>query len=305
MQSMLASHSQVAYLPETAFIRRYVAGDALPTSTQGDDDTIAAALAADTQFQRTGLDAAVVVARARKDADVTGVGLYKAMLGEFADARAQPHVGDKDPRLIEYIDVVFALYPDAQIVQMIRDPRDTMLSRQKADWAKGAGRLKHVFVMRVQNHLAKRHTAKRAAKNFHRVKYEHLLGEPEAVIKDLCEALGLSYEAEMLAFSAQAEQLVSKEEYAWKKETTGPLLTENKNKWMKEMDDWDVALVEAACGDTISEFDYDHSNAFSRLSLVQKCMIWGLRPIIAILDYAYVLYRERSVRRVVKSILER
>ena len=119
---------------------------------------------------------------------------------------------DQTPRNVFYIDELLKAYPQARIINMIRDPRDVLLS-QKRKWKRrflGGSDLPFIESLRdwVNYHpiTISRiwYTAVSAADHFmdhdsvYTVYFEQLLDSPEKTVADLCMFLNLEYTPSML-----------------------------------------------------------------------------------------------------------
>ena len=119
---------------------------------------------------------------------------------------------DQTPRNVFYIADILELYPKARIINMIRDPRDVLLS-QKRKWKRrflGGSDMPMKETLRdwvnyhpiTISHIWR--TAVSAADQFVQhervvsVYFEELLGYPEATIRHLCDFVGITYTDEML-----------------------------------------------------------------------------------------------------------
>jgi hypothetical protein len=119
---------------------------------------------------------------------------------------------DQTPRNLYYIEELLALYPEAQFVVMVRDPRDVLLS-QKNRWkrrrlgAKGtpwwnalrtwAGYHPETISLLWRSGVA----AGDRFKDDPRVcvlRFEDLLSNPEPQLKRVCESVGIGYDPAML-----------------------------------------------------------------------------------------------------------
>lgn len=287
VHSMLGSHSQLAFPPETAFARRFVLENGLDGACR--TGRVASFLDDDSRVQRTGLHGASIVAKAGDD--VNPAGLYRAFLQAYQDDAGKPGVGDKDPRAVEWIAGLVAVLPGVRIVHVIRDPRDVLLSKKKADWSATRGLLWHVFAARVQLRLGRIAGGRLAHNQYHELIYERLLDDPAGELQRLCGELGLEYEANMLEFSGSAERLVSPDEMQWKKETLGPLLTGNQGKWKCQLSDWEVALVEQLCDEHFRVGGYEKSRAIRRLPLVRQTIVYGIAALMGAATPVYCGYR--------------
>jgi hypothetical protein len=259
---MLAAHPRVAIPPETAFLRRYVLRGSLERiGRRHGKRALVEHLEADDRFLRLGMSAQRVVRAAAEKGVLDGPTIYRAMLDEYALKHGKNIVGDKDPRLIEHLEPLSRIFPNARIVHVFRDPRDVLLSKKRAAWSRNRPVLRHVFANRVQFKLGRRTGPRFFGDRYVELQYERLLGDPRSVLSDLCGRLGLSFEPAMLDFGDAARELVSPEEVAWKSETLGPLLTDNSGKWREGLDPGELCLSERACAQAMRAGDYGRSTA--------------------------------------------
>ena len=91
----------------------------------------------------------------------------------------------------------------------------------------------------------------------------------------------------MLNFGGTAAQLVSNEEFSWKKETFGPLLNNNKNKWRNALPDSEVALTEICCKEAFQVGGYITEGLFESLSFKDK--VWVILGMTAIFSVDLIL----------------
>ena len=105
------------------------------------------------------------------------------------------------------------------------------------------------------------------------VKYEKLITDPEYEIRRICNFLNVPYCIEILDYQKSAKEITSNDEIQWKKETFRKLQKENYNKWKKDLSIWEIALVETVCSKNLIEGDYEISNAFDDLSIVQRIAV--------------------------------
>ena len=119
---------------------------------------------------------------------------------------------DQTPRNVFYIDEILKFYPQAKIVNMIRDPRDVLLS-QKRKWKRrflGGTDLpiKESFRDWINYHpiTISRiwHTAVSAADRFSNndnvllVYFEQLLANPETTVEKICKFVDIAYSTDLL-----------------------------------------------------------------------------------------------------------
>ena len=137
----------------------------------------------------------------------TQAALFEAFLYHVAAENGGTIPCDQTPRNVFYIADILQLYPKARIINMIRDPRDVLLS-QKKKWKRrflGGSDLpiKETFRDWVNYHPITIsyiwRTAVTAAEQFLQhervtsIYFEELLAHPKATIEHLCDFVGITY----------------------------------------------------------------------------------------------------------------
>ena len=263
LQSMLDSHSEIAFLPETQFFRKYVIGK--------EDSNWRDSVLNDQKLQKTTIDISELLkAQNARSA-------YSELLESYLNSQGKMIVGDKDPRLLDYTDVLKEEFSKAKVVHIIRDPRDVVLSRTKAEWSKKWPIWLHAATYASQMKLGKKNASFHFGVNYTEVYYEDLIEDPEYSLKLICDHLGVKFEKSMLVFQQSAKKLVRNEEMQWKKETLGQLLVSNTAKWKKELTVYQIRLIELVCKEVFELGKYERSAL--KLTLLQalkvQIMVFG------------------------------
>lgn len=302
LQSMFAAHPEVACLPETGFIRRRVFPGHLQSIYQHHgEQAVKEDLAIDDYFIRTGLDASSVVTRAVARKGQLDAAVYKEMLISYSYMGIF-WVGDKDPRAVEFFRLLDAVLPNAHVIHVFRDPRDVLASKKEAGWSRTGHVWKHIFANRVQFNLGQRNGPIVFGKNYHEIAYEELIATPDAVLSDLCRKIGLRFDVKMLSFGDAARRLVSKKEVGWKKETFGPLLTNNKGKWLSALTPREIRLCELCCSDVMVSGKYKRDKRKHRYCMRDQLWIFVGAIIIKLATYPYLVYRYYTEVRICRRL---
>ena len=293
LQSMLGSHSKVTFLPETAFIRRFIATHALQKAYErGGINLVFELLQEDYRVGQIGIDLKRIFApfwRSREK--FSEVAVYNRILAAcFRDTQSK-YVGDKDPRLIEYLPLLNRNWPNAHVIHLVRDPRDVLVKKKRAIWSSGRPSLQHVFANRVQLRLGKKTGKMLFGNRYQEVFYERLIADPKIVLNSICERLEISFEPNMLDFSRTAASLVNSFEMPWKLETLGPLLSENCEKWKEELSSFEIVMSEVACKETMKLGTYISSGRFKDLDLSRKYLVLVCKIVMMIAGGIYTKYR--------------
>ena len=299
VQSMLAAHPQVAVLPETGFLRRYVISQRLKKDyRRGGIPSVRERINADGRFENLGISTEEIVVALEKDRrEFTDLAFYRRVLTLYGLRHGKRIVVDKDPRLVEFLPFVHHCFPQAHILHVVRDPRDVLVSKQKAAWSKGRSWWNHTFANRVQFEMGSRQGPKYFGDRYQVVVYEELLARPEETLMRICKQLELDFTPMMLDYTAAAQQLVRRDEIDWKRETMGPLLRHNSGKWHDGLTTFQTAVVERLCGNTMRFGDYEWSDSYSRLPLRQRIMAAAAGAVVPGLAKLYVAYRGWTIVR--------
>ncbi|TWU37648.1 Sulfotransferase domain protein [Novipirellula aureliae] len=288
LQSMLAAHSQIGFLPETGFFRRFIA------SRKGEvvsGESFRSKLLDDKKLQRIeSLIEHVNAADSKNPALTFYESLFRAFPGKAC-------VGDKDPKCIEFLPAIGAIWPDAKILHIVRDPRDVLCSKKKAAWSKGRSLFFYLLAGRSQLLLAKKAEACLLESQLFQIHYEHLIDSPEDALKPICDWLGVRFELDMLEFASAAKKLVANDELEWKKETFGPLLKDNANKWMSELTAFEIYATELSIFSAMDSIPYEKSLKSSTLNLWKRSAAKLLALAVCFCAWLYALKREHTNRK--------
>ena len=255
LMSMLSAHPDMTMPPEFHFVNQYILtrpGATLPEMTER--------LTADARFARLGLTIKEAVQPfTDQNESFSTVKLYRAILSLYAVKQGVHIIGDKSPKNIECLPILRRVFPDAKIIHLIRDPRDVYLSRKQAAWSASRSDTLQFLAYRAQYELGQRLGPQLFGDNYLEIYYENLLSQPQTELERVCRLLDVPFDERMLNFSGAAKELVFADEIAWKKEALGPLLTQNMNKWRRELTPEKVRQIEAACSPTFNDGFYTPS----------------------------------------------
>ncbi|NKQ36527.1 MAG: sulfotransferase [Chloroflexi bacterium] len=290
LMSMLNAHPDVAFPPEFHFINRHLA-----QKPQAALDEAVARLQADARFARLEMDLAEVIRPFTHNRQpFTMPALYRQILLTYAQQQNVAIIGDKAPKYVEYLPVIRQIVPDAKIIHLIRDPRDVYLSRTKAAWSANRSDTTQFLAYRAQYALGRSQGPRLFGENYLEVQYENLLAQPEMTLHSICDLLQIPYFSQMLAFATSAQELVAQDELAWKKETFGPLLINNMNKWQRELTPAQTARVEAACRPAFTDGLYQAARPYPTFS---GRLTNGYMSLLSRLYRGRVIYKNRQICR--------
>jgi hypothetical protein len=109
----------------------------------------------------------------------------------------RPRWGDKSLHTEHHADEVFAAFPDARIVHMVRDPRDRYASVRKRN-GRDLSRVGAATARWLMSTRAGRRNAARYPGRYLVVRYEDLVRDPESTVRRVCEHIDVAYTPDVL-----------------------------------------------------------------------------------------------------------
>lgn len=130
--------------------------------------------------------------------------LFELLQQQHAEREGKPRWGDQTGLIERYADQVFAAYPDAKMIHMIRDPRDRYAGSLQL-WPDGKGRAGGAAARwSYSTRLAERNLKKYPQRYFI-LRFEDMVTEPEKILQAVCAFLGEGYDPGMLSMNGAPE----------------------------------------------------------------------------------------------------
>lgn len=199
---------------------------------------------------------------------------------------------EKAPGYVYYISEILTLYPGAKIINVVRDPRDVLLS-QKNKWKRRfLGRktpLRESLRVWIHYHPVSKSKLWDAAvksaykfldlKRVYSLRFEDVLENPEGEIKKLCEFIGIHYDRHMLEVPKVGSSLIvdRPEEKGIDKQRIG--------NWQKGgLNSGEVYLCQVIAGASMSKLGYRPLKLFPNpLLLIFYCITFPVKLCLAFL----------------------
>jgi hypothetical protein len=258
LQLMLHAHPRIAIPPETRFLleghrarRRF--GDLREIENRR---ALARWIVTNpsTKVADLGLDADAV-----QEEIVAGPPTLGSAMGIVFRAYARrfdkPRWGDKRPAYVDNIDVVLRLFPDAQIVTIIRDGRDCVASLKEMPWHK-AGIEESMSAWARAVDLARAAGRRLGPERYHELSYERLVQDPAPALRGLCDFLGEEFDPAMTQPAAVAEVAVPAGK-TWHKRTHEAVSDDRVGTWRQRLEPAEIALCEAVLGPRLRACGYE------------------------------------------------
>jgi hypothetical protein len=207
-----------------------------------------------------------------------------ALYEEYGKLNNKMLTGEKTPRYVRYLPILHSVFPWVRTIHLIRDGRDVALSTLQ--WArngnKGPGRFQLwrkaplaacALWWRWQVSSGRLDGGDLGSEVYHEVRYENLVNQPEATLRDITEFLKLPFAPEMLAYH---EAKVRYDTGLSTKKAWLPPMPGLRD-WRTQMSERDVELFEEIAGDLLSILGYER--AFKTISseiakVGEQCRNW-------------------------------
>ncbi|GAA2639297.1 sulfotransferase [Paractinoplanes durhamensis] len=258
LQLMLHAHPRIALPPENRFVlsayqRRHEFGDLRDPERRRD---LAEWIVKTAQFGDLGLDPQQVI-----DAIVGAPPTLGSAIGTvfrlYAQRFGKPRWGDKRPAYLRNLPMLLRMFPDAQIVNIIRDGRDCVASLKEAPWS-SADIGDHITSWARSADASLRAARRYAPDTYYTVRYEDLVADPESHLRKLCRFLGEDYDPAMARPDSVA-CLAVPEYKTWHTRTHQSVTTERVRSWQQRLTTTEIERCEAVFGTRLSRFGYEQS----------------------------------------------
>lgn len=137
--------------------------------------------------------------------------LLQCIISLYAENQNKIRPGEKTPLHLHYVAKILDWYPYAKIICVIRDGRDVVNSLLNVSWHHN-NIISHSYEW-LKNALLSIKYQSKFRDSFIVIKYENLVNNPQRIVRDLCQYIGVPYEDEMLR-----EEINSSVVPEWEKE---------------------------------------------------------------------------------------
>jgi len=222
--------------------------------------------------------------------------IYLKFLSYETNINGKSIACEQTPRNLYYIDNILKLPADISIINLIRDPRDVVLS-QKKKWRRkflGASKIPYLESIRslINYHPITMALLWRSSinqinefknrKGVHIVKFEELILKPESELKKITKILNVDYSKDMLnVHQAGSSEVQDKSKIGINKSRVNPWRVSN------AINKTEIYICEKICTDQMKEYGYTLS---------------GARPSLIVLLYLYITFPLKTIASLLFNI---
>ncbi|MDQ3709236.1 MAG: sulfotransferase [Actinomycetota bacterium] len=283
---MLHAHPRIAIPPETRYLvdvydRRLEFGD-LRAPEQRRALGHAIAKTQGTKFRDLRLDPDLVIERIVEGPPTIGsaVGIT---LREYALRFGKPRWGDKRPGYWRHLGVLLSLFPDAQILHIVRDGRDCVSSLKRMPWwQQGVLAAMATWVQAME--VGRRAQHRLRPDQYHEIYYERLVADPRTELQSLCDFLSEDFDEAMLQPSSVASDAIPKRKRkSWHTRTKDTVSQAAVNQWTQQLTPEELALMETVARRQLQAHGYQLSGSATphRSQLAAYWLLYARREAVA------------------------
>lgn len=257
LRLMLNAHPRLAVPPESNFIPavfcEFHAREPYSPELVGE---VFAAIERFPGYHSFQLERARVLDRLAALPQPTLAEMINAIYAIFAAQAGKSRWGDKTPGYAEQIPRLHALFPNCQVIHIIRDGRDSALSMmERRVGPKTLFDAARQWVGRVER---ARHDGQRwlGPQRYLEIYYEQLVADPSTILKRVCEFLGEQFDPAMCAFHTTSARHVPAHKHQLHEATFRPVNDGAVGKWRRHPNPKDIRLIEAVQAPTLRKHGY-------------------------------------------------
>ncbi len=252
LRVMLSAHPRIAIPPETRFLmpayeRRHEFGD-LQLSTNRERLARWIIDQPGSRFDQLQLDPEDVVRQIVEGPPTLGSALgtvFQAYAAKFGKQRW----GDKRPRYWSFINELDQLFPDAQFIHLVRDPRACAASLQRPPLELDRSGAIRTWIDAVA--LCRRAGRRLGPSRFHEIHYEAMVVDPEHEMRGLCAFLGEDYAASMIEPESVVSEAVPRR-YPHYELISAGVNTGSLELWRERLTPGEIATIQVVARDHLA-----------------------------------------------------
>ncbi len=202
MRMMLDAHPDLAMPPETHFVPELIevaeAGGATP-------EAFLAMITKQREWGDFGLTEEQLLEAFRAIEPLNAGDALRSFYGLYAERVGKPRCGEKTPIYVKSIRKIGGALPEARFLHVIRDGRDVALSiRDRATKEHTIEAIAERWVRRIGQ--ARRQSKKLPDGTYKEIRYEALILDTEAVLREVCEFFELPWDDAILDYHQRSAE---------------------------------------------------------------------------------------------------
>jgi hypothetical protein len=181
--------------------------------------------------------------------------LFALFQQHHAEREGKPRWGDQTGVIERYADPIFAAYPDARMLHMIRDPRDRYAG-SLALWPNGKARVGGAVARWIYTTTLANRNLKKYPGRYMTVRFEDMVYETEQTIRKVCAFLGEEFHPEMLNMPGAPDHRDKLIRRSHGNPLKSPLSPQYVGIYRQELPAEELAFMQSTARRSLSQFGY-------------------------------------------------
>ena len=181
--------------------------------------------------------------------------LFEIIWKQYAQRAGKFRWGDKSLNSERFADEIFAAFPDARLLHIIRDPRDRYASALKR-WKTIRGKVgSGTAVWLTSVNLGERN-CRRYPDRCKIIRYETLAAHPQETLWEICAFIGEDYSPAMLSMQGAENFREMGGNSSYEQLDPGQISTRSIGRFRKVLSQQDIAFMQALAGQAMRQYEY-------------------------------------------------
>lgn len=181
--------------------------------------------------------------------------LFALLQQQHAEREGKARWGDQSGLIERYADPIFRAYPNARMIQMIRDPRDRYAGSLEL-WPDGKGRAGGASARWLYTTRLARRNLKKYPQRYFVLRFEDMVTDPDRSLRAVCAFLGESYDPQILNMAGAPDQREKMIRRSHGNTSSTPLSSEYIGIYRKQIPLLELTFMQSVLRARLKEFDY-------------------------------------------------
>lgn len=182
--------------------------------------------------------------------------LFALLEEHYAEEANKPRWGDKSLNTERYAEPIFAAYPGARILHMMRDPRDRYASVIKR-WKVRRGDVGAGTAMWLSSVSLAKENQRRYPDQYKIVRYETLAKQPEETLQEICEFIDEPYVPEMITMQGAKKFREQGSNSSYEQRKPGSISTSSIGRYRQVLSPRQIAFIQSIAKQEMKDFAYE------------------------------------------------
>ena len=249
LRNLVRSHPRISIPGESHFIPHFYESHGDPANAN-EAIQLGRRIVHFSRIQKWGIDLAVEEFRdCRRYSDVVAL-----LFSKWAITENKPRWGDKTPHYVRHIPTLAEIFPNAQVLHIIRDPRAA--SRSWSMHPYGPGNIYSSAIQWKNNVIAGRKAGSNLKPDaYMEIRYEQLLENPARIMGTVFQFLGESIPDQLGTLNPLPESVIN----PWRDASRTEVVKTRAGAWREELSLSDIQLIESITEHLMDDLELETS----------------------------------------------